>query len=146
MISIEVAIRHRLVTSPAVSALLGDRIEPSFSSEQTRLPRAVYTRLISDHQHHMGGASGLVFVRVQIDIFADTFSEMEQIGEAVRNRLDGFRGNITVGADTVWLQQVHLEDARDQAVDPTDGSDRGIFRRLLDFRISAAESIPVLTN
>ncbi len=144
-LSAEVAIRNRIITSTACAALLGDRIEPSRSSEQTTLPRVVYTRIVSDHQNHMGGASGLVFLRLQLDIFAATFDSLEQCFEAIRNRLDGFKGNVTVGSDTLWLQQVHLEDDHDQSVDPTDGSDQGIFRRLLDFRISADESIPTLT-
>ncbi len=144
-LSADVAIYNRLITSTACFALLSNRIEPSRSSEQTALPRAVYTRLVADHQDHMGGASGLVFVRLQLDVFAATLDSLEQCCEAIRNRLDGFRGNVTVGADTIWLQKVHLEDERDQPVDPTDGSDRGLFRRLLDYRISAAESIPTLT-
>jgi len=146
MIAPETHIVARLVASAAVSALLANRIEPATSSEQTAMPRAVYTRISADHQHHMLAASGLVFYRVQFDIFAATQGSMDSVCEAIRNRLDGFRGNITTAAEVRFFGFVKLEGERDAPVDSTDGSDQlTAYRRSLDFFVSCAESIPALT-
>ena len=146
MISAEAAVVERLIASAAVSALLGDRIEPSLSSEQTTLPRAVYTVFSEDHQMHLQGASGYVFLRMQIDVFAATPESLHACREAIRCRLDGFRGLITVGDDSRFFGSITLQGGRDEPVDPTNNSDQPIFSRPLDFLLSCRESVPVLTD
>lgn len=105
----------------------------------------VYTVISDDSQMHMGGGSGLTFCRIQFDVFAQTVEEAAAIKEAFRNRLHGFHGNITVGADTRWFGVIRQENAPDAAVDPTDGSDQPTYRKILDYFFSCAESIPALT-
>lgn len=145
-VSPEVHLIARLNASASVSALLDSRIEPSLSSEQTTLPRVVYTRISADHQHHMGGGSGLVFYRIQFDVFAASQASLDAVCEAIRNRLDGFRGNITTLAETRWFGFVKLESERDDPENPIDGSDQPeAFRRSLDFFVSCEEPVPALT-
>lgn len=146
MISPEAAVVERLFASPAVAALLDNRIEPALSSEQTTLPRAVYTVISEDHQGHLQGGAGYVFQRLQIDVFAVTPESLFACCDAIRSRLDGFRGTITVGSDARFFGVIHLEGVRDDPVDPTDNSDQPTFRRLLDFLVSCREPAPVLTD
>lgn len=141
----ETHLRARLLASASVSALVGDRIEPSASSETTTLPRVVYSRFSADHHHHHGGGAGLVFYRIQYDVFATSQEQMDAVGEALRNRLDGFRGPITTGAESRFFGLIRLEIERDEPVPPTDGSDQILYRRSLDFFVSCEEPIPSLT-
>lgn len=144
-LSIEVALYSHLMGSAAVVALIGNRFQPAIASEQSARPYVLYTRLGADHQYHMASASGLLFAFLQLDVFADTYANLEQVCEALRNRLDGYRGIVTAGADSLWLQQVRLDNERDDFVSPTDGSDRGTFHRSVDLRVSASEPLPILT-
>lgn len=141
----EHAIRSRLLTSAALVALIGDRISPSLSSEIDDLPRVVYTLIAADPQIHMGGASGLTFSRIQFDVFAATVESAWAVRDAIRDRIHGFRGTITDGAESRFFGVIYLEDEQDQPTDPTDGTDVPIFGRSLDFFFSTSDPIPTLT-
>lgn len=138
----EVALRYLLTTSAAVTALVGSRVSPGFVSELSAFPFIAYSLIASQHERHLQGPSGLVFRRYQLDIYSRLNSELCAISDAIRNRLDGYVGVVTIGADSLRMQNVELLDQRDNYISPTDGSDVGIYRRSLDFRISHGETIP----
>lgn len=140
----EEAIFRRVTGSTALNTLIGGRFLPLSASMRTTMPFVVYKRFTADHQHHLGGASGLVFLRMQFDIFGQTYAVVKAIGEAFRNLLDGYRGTVTNGPDSVLLSCVELQDEREDYVQPTDGTDIGAYRLTQDFRISASTSIPAL--
>ena len=145
MISPEACIYHRLVTSPAVFALVGNRIEPSMSSENTQLPRAVYTRLSGSPEFFLQGESGIGYYTIQFDIFASSYAAADAVGEAFRNRLSGFRGVVTVGSESRRFHMIKLEATRDNYVPPFDGSDTPVYRRSMDFIVSTVDQVPQLT-
>ncbi len=136
---------QRLKDSPACAALIGDRLEPLWSSEWTTWPRVVYTLISNDPQIHMGGGAGWTFQRVQFDVFALNDLEVAAIADAFRNRLHGFRGIITVDGVARRFGLIRQEGERADPALPSDGSDAVIFRRSLDYFISCGESIPALT-
>ena len=140
-----VCLWQRLIDSTACAALIGTRLAPLWSSEDTDFPRVVYTLISNDPQIHMGGGSGWTFQRVQFDIFALTSLECDDIAHAFFNRLHGFRGNITVGTDVRRFGLVKEENQRADPALKSDGSDAVIYRRSLDYFISCGESIPALT-
>lgn len=144
MNSVEDYLYQRLVTSTAVSALVGNRIEPSMSSESTAAPRVVYTRLSGTPEMYLGGESGLGYYLIQYDVLANTYAKMNECAEAIRNRLSGFRGEITINATPRMFYVVRLDATRDNYIQPIDGSDTPIYRRSLDFFVSAEELIPNL--
>lgn len=140
----ETHLRAHLLASAAVLALV-TAIEPSASAETTTLPRVVYSKFSRDGQHHMGAASGLVYLRIQFDIFAKDKDQADDIAEAFRNRLDGYRGTITTLGESRRFDVVQVENDRDEFVPPTDGSDQITYRRMIDVFVGCAESIPNLT-
>lgn len=139
----EAHLRARLLASPTFAALT-QAIEPSSSSEKTKLPRVAYTRISRAGNHHMRAASGLVYLRIQFDIFAKHENEAAAIADAMRNRLDGFRGVITTNDEPLRFDVVQIENERGESVPPTDGSDKITFRRMVDVFVGCAESIPQL--
>lgn len=74
----------------------------------------------------------------EIDCWADSYSGADTLAEAVRQELQGFSG--TMGSDTVT--SVTLDDEEDAYEPPDDGSDEGIFRITLRYRIQYRESKP----
>jgi hypothetical protein len=145
MDSVEAYIYERLTTSSAVIALLGNRIEPSMSSEMTVLPRVVYTRLSGQTEIFLGGESGLGYYLIQYDVFAKTYAQMNACAEAIRNRLSGFRGHIALNAIARMFFVVRLDATRDSYIAPVDGSDTPLYRRSMDFFIGSEEPVPNLT-
>jgi hypothetical protein len=84
----------------------------------------------------MDGASGLASPRVQLDAWATTAREAKAVFEAVRKRLDGFRGPI--GSPSRAVQGAFLETERsgyEDAADAGSGSGVGLYRRSTDFFI-----------
>ena len=145
-LSPEIAFRYLLTTSAAVVALLpANNIQPSAASELLTVPFAVYSVISTQRERHLLKPSGLAFRRCQLDVVAATNAQCAAISNAIRNRLDGYVGQVTLGADSLKFQNVELLDERDNYVSPSDGSDVGLYRRLLDFRFSYPETIPDLT-
>jgi hypothetical protein len=139
------AFRAFLLQSTAIAALIDDRLGPHQQPQTAVRPYGVYTRIATDPQHHLVGASGLAFVRIQLDLYGDDFGVLETIAAAVRNRVDGYRGTVTQGSDSLAIQCIELLDQSDAADSPNDGTDSGPHRIRMDFRISAPESIPSFT-
>ncbi len=139
------AMRLRLMADSAIVALIGDRLLPSAGTMLTVKPFVVFSLLAADHHHHLLNASGLNQARVQFDIFASEYATAKAISELFRLRLDGWRGTVTNGSDSVLLSCVELRDERDDYVPPTDGSDAGTYRLMHDYFVSASESIPAHT-
>ncbi len=145
------AIRYLLVSSTPVAAIIGIRCAPLAQSQPTKKPYVVLSTIVGDHQHHLEGASGLVFERIQVDAYAEDPDTLRALFDAIRNRLDGYRGTVTVpdsGGETGGTLQIDaciLIDERTDIDAPTEGKDLGTFRHRLDFRVSAAEPIPTLT-
>lgn len=144
MEDVEVYLLARLNSSPAIQAL-GISISPAMSSEQKPLPRVVYSRVSGAPTTHHGGEGGLSYYRIQFDVFALTAASRSEVGEAIRARLSGFRGNVTVNAVDRFFGIIKLEDARDQHTPPIDGSDKPTYRRTLDFTVGTQEPVPDLT-
>lgn len=144
-VSVEIGLKTYVLNSTPVAAIIGDRMAADFQSQPTVRPYVVYTRIANDPQHHLGGFSGLAFTRFQLDLFADTPLALFSLREALRNRLDGFRGTVTVGIDSIVFHCIELLDEQAVGETPNDGSDQAPHRFRMDFRISALEPIPTLT-
>jgi hypothetical protein len=92
--SIEEKIFYRLRTNDAVSALVGTRIYPIQLPPGRTLPAITYTRVSTVRGHCLGGPSGRLRPRIQIDCWADTYSGARTLADKVRLCLDGFLGAI----------------------------------------------------
>ncbi len=109
------------------------------------------SKITDNPEHHLGGASGLVFERIQIDAWAEDPDTLRDLVDAIRNRLDGYRGTVTIAqagneaGGSIEIDAIIRLDGSDSADQPTDGKDLGAMNERMDFRISAAEPIPSLT-
>lgn len=151
VIAPKTAIRYLLVSSAAVAAIIGTRCGPLSQTQRTVRPYVILTTVAAPHDYHLRGASGRVVERVQVDAYADTANGITLLANAIRNRLSGYRGTVTVAASatesegTLVLDFVELVDESDGAGPSTVGADAGVFHYRLDFRVSSAEPIPSLT-
>lgn len=86
-----------------VTLLDGEKkIYPVEIPQETELPAVVYTKISQTPSHTKSSTSMMDVVRVQIDTFSHSYSEMEEIDERVRYMLDYFRGLVNgVAIDSI---------------------------------------------
>ena len=91
----------------------------------------------------MTAPTGLRQIRIQIDGFTKTFSDLVTLRDEVRLALDGYiNQTVTVGADSVVVQQIYLDADREDYVKPKDDSDTGMYHMIQDYIVFVPETIP----
>lgn len=139
----EQAILKLLVSDVDVGALVSTRVSIGYSEEGDVTPYITITRIPGGtHNHHFGASSGLAYGRLQIDYFSDSYVESVDLAEKGRQALDGFTGDVVVGAETFTFQQLHIIDDESEFIREKGQSDSGIQRISHDYRVGHAEAVP----
>jgi hypothetical protein len=138
--SIKTDLRAHLADDNTISGITS-RIRLSRSEQSDSLPRVVIHQIDGDHKHHMTAATGKAIGRFQIDCHAATPIAAEALAEAVRQALDGFRGEMNSGT---FVSMCHLIDERTDYTPPHEGghADKGVDTVQLDYRIGWTVSVP----
>lgn len=90
---IEPMIYTHLAGQAGVSALVGARIYPLIMPQDGALPALVYTIVSAVPINSLGGFSGLINPRVQIDCWAKTYGQAKALAEAVHQAMDTRNAN-----------------------------------------------------
>jgi hypothetical protein len=117
--------------TPAIGAL-GDRVYPHRLPRDATLPALTYSRVDTVRPRSHSGPSGLPTPRIQLDVWANDPDSADAIAEALRIRLDGYRGqmgDVPVGS----VELVGDSDA--------DDAETGLYRRILDVAITHEEAV-----
>lgn len=132
------AIKARLTAHSGTDALVGGRIYPLRLPQGPTYPAVRYQVISAPRTQLMGGPVGEVHARVQVDCYALTYEEADQLSAQVRialNRWDGTSGGVVVEA-------VFLENERDiDEPETIDKGERGVYRKMLDFMAHYAEAV-----
>jgi hypothetical protein len=128
---IETALRAQLLATPAVTALVGQRIYALILPQKPQggagwVPAVTYQRIAAIRENALDGATGLVGVRFQVDSWALTYAEVKDLAAAVRGALNGFAG--AVGGENVQGSFLLADTDRYE-------SEVELFRVSQDFRV-----------
>lgn len=115
-----------LKAGSAVATLVAARIYPLTMPQGGEYPAVTTQRIDGPRVRSLSGPSNLAHPRFQIDCWATTYASVKAAAQAVRQRLDGYRG--LMGTTTVG--GVSLESDTDD-FEP----DTGLYRVSLDFII-----------
>lgn len=126
----EEALIARLLADSGLSALVSTRIHPGSLPQGATLPALVITRIGGAPQYADEGETGLNEARVQVDCWADTYSQAKLTARAVVASLSAFTG--TVG--TTVFNQIMLENERDIREGGGNAAEYP-FRTSLDFAV-----------
>ncbi len=99
--TLETALRAYTLADVTVTALAGVRMYPAKLPQNPTLPALVYQRIDTRRQHDLDGPDGLPRPRLQVTAWAANVSAAWELANAVRVRLDGYRGawgDVTVGS------------------------------------------------
>lgn len=143
---IEFALATQLLTSPTISAIVGNRVyegrAPQTAQQRKTDARIVY-RLIerTERYYHTTGASGLVEAEIELMLTAESYVKARELYEAVRNKIDGFQGLF----GSVEIDRCVLSVPSRATGDPTQGDDTGYPTVKATATIHYQETIPTFT-
>jgi len=90
--------------------------------------------------HAIDGALNTLSARIQLDLLAYRARDISVLREQLRHELDGYTGEMA-GAQVIRSKLVNEIGYVDE---PTDGSDRWIYRRSVDYLIRYQITTPTL--
>lgn len=105
----EIVVRNRLVTTAAVTGLVGNRIFPVIAPASAPLPFVTFRRLAVTRQQSLAGPIGNPTVNLSVDIFAETYESARDIADQCRISLDGYGGTF----DNTTVSNVSLDNESD---------------------------------
>lgn len=112
MASIDESLVSILTTSPAVTAICGQRIYPLTARQTAVKPLVIYQRISSMRSRSHDGPSGLARQRFQFRCVGNGFAEARGLADAVRGALDGYQGTVAgVRIDAVLFEnEMDMDD------------------------------------
>lgn len=109
MKSPEAVLRNALVTTTAVSAIVGSRVFPVIAPATAALPYITYRRASVQRTQSLSGPIGVPTVTVELDVVAATYEAARGLADKCRQVLDGYGGTF----DNTEVKHVSLENESD---------------------------------
>jgi hypothetical protein len=123
------AIYSILGADATVTGLLGSgnalRVYPIQAPQNAALPFVVYTKVANDPQDTKDGQA-VDHIRIQIDVYASTYSNLEDVSAAVDGALNLYRGT----ANGVVVDEIRYETEND-----TVEEDETFYRNSVDYLV-----------
>lgn len=101
----EEALRSELITLSNLS----NKVFPVFAPEMTSSPYVTYQKTNINFIKTMNGTSETRFSRYELDLIAQTYSELQNLTMTVKNKLISFEGRI-IGTNGPFVQSVVIEN------------------------------------
>lgn len=142
--SVEGAISEWLRDDPGIADMAGTRVFPTGTIRQDlRPPWVSYQRLDTDYHQHLGNASDLAEVRLQINAVANTSTDARNLAEFVRLRMldTRLRGQTIDGTK---IEGVHMPLGTDSDSEnpPVASRERATMAVILDFGVWHRVAVP----
>ncbi len=131
------ALRDFLLADDGVAGLVGARVSWATRPRRAALPSIVMTQISGVRDYHMVAPSRLVTSRVQVDCWALSNAEAEQLAVAVNGAMSGLRMTLTVRPNSapVQIQGAFLESQIDLSEDGSTPPDEMLHRISMDFMV-----------
>ncbi len=107
-------------------------------AEKQRAPFITYQTVAGNKIRSINGPSGLAQKTFQIDAYSDSAIGSKEIARDIRLILDGFRGTVTIGADSVRIGGVSMQSERDFIEDNVNPK---LYRASVDYLFTYDEDI-----
>ena len=133
--SVEAAIVARLAATPAVTAIVADRVAAVGLPDKLARPNLVYQTLGTARVYSNDGPAGLARATLQVSCYADDYKSAKQLAKAVRDALNGFAGT----SAGIVVQSCLLDDERDAPQPPSSGQTFGLSGVVQVFNVAYDE-------
>ena len=113
-LTLEQGLEYYLTHYPGLTALISTRTFLNRIPQGSVIPCLTFQRISTSRviTHDTKGLTGLAYPRFQFDSWAISYASAKAICDQVRAALNGYRGMITVGADSVTIYAALVEDER----------------------------------
>jgi len=110
-LSIEAGLVYKLTNTAGITALVSTRVYLETIPQGATLPCITYQRISTPRltAHDTSGSAGTASPRFQFDAWATTYASARAIADALRAALNGYKGTITSGADSVVVQSILID-------------------------------------
>jgi len=119
MITIEEGIVLRLKAHTGLKALIVERIHPLKLPQSVTLPAVTYQRISTPREitHDQGNDASdggeLAMPRFQFTAWAETFASAKAVSKQIRKALNGYKGTLGTGQNTVKVYGMLAESEMD---------------------------------
>ncbi len=133
--TIESALYDKISGTTAITDLVGTRIYPELAPAGVARPYLTYQVISTTRSRHFTGVTGsqVDFVRVDVNVWADTSLSRRNVVEAVRDALDGFRG--AMGTEALDVRRVEVGGPSMSSINPEAADETPLYRAILDVEI-----------
>lgn len=125
-----------------VASIVGNRIHSEEIPQSPRMPYIAVQKVDAVHEHHMLAADGVAHDRVQVDFYAKTRAQVEDLADKARLALDTFTGTVTVSGQSMEVSLLHLISDNSDFLRFVTGSDSVSKRISHDYEIWHGEVVP----
>ena len=138
------AVHSRLLSQASLVALVGDRVRPSMAQQTDDLrngPYCVYSLVGETPVDHLTGYCNLSNALIQVDVFANYYSEAKAVAKQVKAAFRSLRNTqIVSGAVTTDIRSASIVGVRETVDAATDASDDHVYRVSIDLSINYREN------
>lgn len=106
-------IRALIADNNAANAALQNRVYPGVFPEQYTLPAVAVNIIRVEPNPTKSGPSDIDAAMVQIDCYANTYGQAQDISNLVRTALDYYRGDILIAGQTISIDYIDFEGQTD---------------------------------
>ncbi len=86
-----------------------DRVYPQIAPDNVERPYIVYQRVTQNVENVLSGRTGLTNTRLQVDVYASTYAQAQQIATVVAGLMDGWAlPNVQILAQDIYESDVKL--------------------------------------
>jgi len=145
----ETAIVQRLLDVTDVTNAVGTRIWLNAAPQKKDadiLPYIVIQMVDKQHAHHLQGASGIAWTRLQLNIVAANYRSAKEVAATIWVALGGFRGQVDVNGEAVQIKHCMMDSEQDNFDPPIDGSQKGRHLVIQDWKIANEEIAPLFSG
>lgn len=120
-----------LAASPAVLAIVSDRVTPLARTQGAALPAVVVQRIGGGPEMADDGSAGIQGARVQVDCWASTYGEAKDLAGVVIAQLNATMDQIHGSTTFIYIVLEEVRDLREAGYNAPEY----LFRTSLDFLV-----------
>jgi len=127
---IDEALQDHCLCDATLRRLVGERIFPEFAPASAQVPYVLRTRLSNPPHDHLAGEAAIGSPTYQFTVVASSNRERNEVAGALRTCLSRYSG--PMGTEDV---EISSPEEADDVETASDGSERRLFVRRLDFEV-----------
>ena len=127
---IDEALQDHCLSDATLRKLVGERIFPEFAPASAAVPYVLRSRISNPPHDHLGGEAAIASPTFQFTVVAGSSRERNEVAAALRACLSRYSG--PMGTEDV---EISSPEEADDVESASDGSERRLFVRRLDFEV-----------